>query len=482
MCIAVLSVVRARVRADVERDYAAMVACLVGPERVTTVAEAEVRMRRLALVRTRDSTERCAQLAREVGATRARRLVHARLAQSADETVDALDGRTQLPLLQLVANTRGLRWPRRARDPEVPRFILDEEIVALRGALPRSAESAPEPITRTDEFRRYLGASSLVVESGDRGPWSATRWESAPRAPLDAYATSGIVHVRSGSQRRDVGAGEEAAFIGDRLLIRRGHELSVRRGDGLDVDAGEPLAVPDRARLAGTRACALGGVHVLALGGGGDISILALDGERLTEWGSVRRAPLIAPDDYGPVMLTCERDAVRVAYAISHAGGPAPECCTGGSEFVPAPTRHHGIVSARCDVRGCTQEESIVRGIETGWEGLDPFRRDPRWIAPDVVVLGERVLVVWNGDSSVRYRIGRLDELDSTETRWLVETLAPETEVTSSPRCIAHPSIVLRARGDVGLLELHEGAPLEGTFLLRFEGDGPPTVLVPAPR
>lgn len=483
---AIVAGVGLRSRAETERRYVEMVACLVGRERVTDVAEAEVRARRLHPLRTREDFESCARAARSLRGSWAAWVFHTGLARSARTASRAFDDHAMPNLADLISRALHVPWSVPENAPAAPTPLLDRNIPTLRVAVPtqlgyQTSDIESEQLSLRTETRR------LVLSGSSRGAWSLARWaDPAPRR-YHAFSSDGEVHATDGRHRWSVGLGDEAAFVDSTLLVRRGTDVVAFRLVEPDAEPSGTARVPVGTTLSDLRACALGDTYVLAIEGLTEIAVLAMHGGSLAAWGVLAKPNPEPPEYAGAVMLTCDHDVARIAYAVSHPETRDAPDLVGDRPYVPSLARHHSVVSARCDVEGCRQREVAVRGIEAGWS---PIRRgdtsppggDPTiWNAPRVVAFGEHVLVLWIEHwAAIRYRVETLENLDRAEGRWLAETYLAGGSTSPDPRRVAFPTIGLHARDDVALVQVSEVSPVEATYLVRFQGDdAAPEVLVP---
>jgi hypothetical protein len=98
---------------------------------------------------------------------------------------------------------------------------------------------------------------------------------------------------------------------------------------------------------------------------------------------------------------------------------------------------------------------------------------------PEVVDLGQRLLLLWNSGSAIRYRLAPPEALEGAPSPWIAEITRPESDQPLDQRAIAWPRWQVLSRGDTALVLVQEmGDPVAG-FLLRFDAGGDARVLTP---
>ncbi len=448
------------------RGFSDLAVCLAGPDRVPA-DEAVVRARRLHGRASSASLGACASIASELAQSRWVRHYHPNLASRAADAADALFAGRLPDVAALWASATGVAWtPTLHGAASAPTPLLDRELPELRTRLTGYAQIYRDvdrhPLDEVIVDHPYV---ALSVSKDDRGrPFAATRWATATRARRwNARADQGEVVLHGLGRALPVGKGERAWLVGDFVVRQLASEIRARRVAD-DGTLGPDLVAPAPPNIFGwaLRTCRSAKGHAIAIGGEHSVAVLFLDDATLVAWGDVERARLEAPMHTGDWTISCGDDGARVAFAVSD------------------PVTHdHRIVVASCTVAGCVRREAKASGIDAGWQSVGGYGSSMYMVAPDVVVLDDRVLVLWRNGLAVLYRLDDLDALDAAPSRWIAEMSHPEPKEDHDPRTIAWPEMEILARGGTALVVVSESRDPSASFLLRFDHDRNAEVLVP---
>ena len=133
---------------------------------------------------------------------------------------------------------------------------------------------------------------------------------------------------------------------------------------------------------------------------------------------------------------------------------------------------------ATCRTNTCVRRTRTIDGVLTAWRSTGGYSSDMVNEAPEVVDLGQRVLVVWQASHAIEYLLAPLADLDAEDSRWIAEIARPEggqRDLPGDPRMVAWPELRLFASGDAALVLVRES---DGPwFPVRFDALGVASVL-----
>jgi hypothetical protein len=190
-----------------------------------------------------------------------------------------------------------------------------------------------------------------------------------------------------------------------------------------------------------------------------------LRGDSITPLGRIECAePGIIDGWMSEVNLSCDDDEVRAAWAISE-----PD----NTQKVDEPRDgHQNIVVATCTRGGCTKKRTRFE-LNAGWTSNGGYGGS--WIMNTVPVytLGKNVLLVWEGDGALWYRLAPLEELGSTRNSWIAEMAHQHLGYNGDPALLTRAKMKVLTRGDIALLSIHATQDEKKVVLVgRFDDEG----------
>jgi hypothetical protein len=370
---------------------------------------------------------------------------------------------------QAVADDRATRW----HAPELVEAASDAAAQLREGRVPENAEA----VWRAGQ---HLGAHVAADPLDGRAP-----------APLIDHELAAL------RANRAFEAGEWAAAqrgAGRSALLRDGVELSrwVLRSDTPSVIVARAKEVPagDVAREVRLRArgepalrpvqtCSTdkGDALVISDGAWAGVYRLEDDPALVTE---LDRSRLEPPASMGALSLGCDGETIRVAWVRSDPTTP-PEYGLGADVELPRDEQRHQLEVLSCSREGCSRQVTTVMGLEVMWGSVGGWSSPWALQTPDTYVVGDRVLLLWETGTLLRYRFGRPEQLAAAQNETLAE-IAPRDAKALDPRAIHSPRFQTVPRDRALLLRIVEDTspPLEGgRFLVRFEASGAVAVVRP---
>lgn len=444
-------------RREAARGFGKLAGCLAGPARVSP-EEAAIRARRLHQDRNRAADLGCAEhaeaLARAFLVARGLPEIAARAATVAETLRSGkLDDEAILALWRS-AETLPYQPPKDAAPPPAP--LLDIELAAMRAAIPdwvglrRDRDFQPLDRVELGVAKRRL----VIGADADGHALASARWEPVVIRPKPApsYTTLRVP-------------------IEGILVVMR---YPLARGE-VDVDRD--------ARMKGTQSCRVREGQVVAIEMKAAVHVVLVREGAFDVWGSFPRAPHEAPRSTGKLGLSCGEPgpSVRLAWAEGEPLGPVHETLRGTVERFP--DGQHRVFVVTCTPAGCaTAREGVVRDLDVHWGTVGGWSSPWALASPDVLDLGARVLLVWEGGRALKYRLAPLSELDAAPSRWIVETHRPRETGPPDPRRVSFPDLQLIARGDAALLAIGEwNSSAPASFLVRFDASAEARVIAPPP-
>lgn len=442
-------------RREAARHLGALAGCLTGPERVSP-EEAPVRARRKHPGHQHASAEACAEHADALVTSWKVSRGLPKLAALAGHVAEHLrGGRLDADAISaLFREAEPLGYRPDPAGAAAPTPLLDTQIPALRKAL-------PEWIHLHDSFdvhpfdRAVLWSRRALVIGRDAGgkALASPAWVALERPTREPRRPATTMTVPIDGRPVEV---RYPAFRGSVEVTRDG---VMRRALSCASREGQVLAIEQKDE-----------VHVM----------LVREGS-IERWGTFPMAHPDVPRGAGKIGITCgEGPSARLAWAESDPQGPVIETLRGRVERYP--DARHRLFVVTCTPAGCARRrEGVVHGLDTPWMTAGGWSSPWFSTSPEVLDLGERVLVVWQGVGAIKARLAPLDALDRAPSSWLVETHHDDEKGPLDPRRVGWARFQMLARGDAALVVVQEWMKDNASFVLRFDAQGEARVIEPPP-